>query len=993
MAQIEEVLLLLSARDSTQGVLRNFAQGVSEMVNRSKNANDILQLQAASQEKLNNANAVAILRMQATRDATISATNAQNAIRTATDRVTLAQNQLTEATRRANTLPVNASANQYARTLLAEEAAALRVASSQDALAAATGRAAAANRAATSAAIEEQRALGAAHEKSAAAAEASALTPPNGVGKIVNGGLTYAAIAAAAFGAYSIDQSLKYNAALTDVGARTGTAPKGMSKINQAIMAYMASGKDLQSGTSLANGAYPLLSSGLNSSQASALIPLSAGVGSVSGVDTATGANAITDLADTFGAGPNSTNADFTKFANQIVAAGQKGKVPFSQLLPAITKFAGVSNVAGVSSQDALAWLDKQTLSGATAARGAVGLSAFLTSMVLKPTAYTQAAGQRMGFETGANAVKDAGGLYQYVQSLKDAGALDPAVMAKILGQKNGALGIDYLFTGGGLKGSAGSPENIAANIGGNQNALAVAQAQQLQSEQAKITATWNRFNEDAIKFGNVLNDILVPAVVTAASAILDVIDKLPDVGGELDKFFKVTGLSKVGVSTASALATLAGGIVGGAAGAPAVATYNLWNSDIAKQARNAVSKWGGSPNTLADLPAVPEAVRASRTASLLLHPGLLTSNNYNGPGSYSNVPGAAGTSAPANNPQFYVNTAIGAAQALKQSSEHTNQAQIMAADAHAAALKEHNFNNPTLANAPSEEARHQLTILIADAASNKALNNQVLAIQKSLGGAAYSDQQKKDIVAVAQNRVTGVENNRLVKSYQDMYKASEIFSASVKVNHGSVQQQELAANKQYYAAVALATMQLKTGKIDTLGYLNAVGTAQDSLTGTMNSGATQGLSSLQDKLTLAGLTGNNVSQNVAAVIAYMTSNASALGLDKTQLAIQSLQLEQQYGQIQRIPAANLIRPNLPGLNAQAPFGSSIAALTGTGSTQDQSIKLLQSQLNAANSEIVQMRQQIAYLQQIKDGIVEIAGNTKAHSPARRGNRYSHIPK
>lgn len=979
MSTTEEVLLLLSARDSTQGVLRSFASGISDLMNRSKAANDILQLQAAATTKLDLANMNAVLRVRAVGDAQNALTTAQNASATSADRVALAEgrhiaalDKLAQVTNRARAGKV-----QLAKAYEAEQQAAINLSAANDAQAGSLDRIASSERALMAAQTERLRSQEALAKAAAEEAAASQARPSSPVAGFVTGGVAAAALAAVALGGYSIEQSLQYNQQLTNVGARTGTSPAGMAKIDNAIMKYMASGKDLQSGDSLANGAYPLLSAGLTPTQSAALIPLAAGVGSVAGVDTAAGSNAITDLADTFGKGPKSTQADFQVYANQLIAAGQKGKVPFSQLIPSITKFAGTANVAGVSSADALAWLDKQTLSGATSARGAVGLSAFLTSMVLKPTAYTQAAGQRMGFETGSNAIKDAGGLFQYVQSLKDVGALDPKVMARILGQKNAALGVDYLFTGGGLSGSEGSPMNIASNIATNRKALSNAQGDQLQSEQAKLTATFNRFNQDAIRLGTALNNVLVPAILTAASGILDIIDKLPDAGGLLDKFFKTTHLSDVGVTTSNILSTVgyaALGPLGGLVALQNMSDANKKKQDAADAQKHTVTVGVPKPGLVGGLIGSQLAEQGSMGRYLVPH--------LSAPVDYSLTP-VGGNSPPESAQHVY---------ASRYYAQQGGRNQIAFEQQNVAA--EQNFTNPSLANKPYQDDVHQLTILLAGQASNKALDAQLTKIKTDLGNAAYSPKEQALNLSSQQNRVGTFENNRLVSSYNDMYKAAQIFSESVKLNHGSVAQQVDAANKQYYAAVALAGVQRAKGKIDQLGYLNAIDAAGNTQATSIGGARQQGLGALQDKLTLGALQGSNVAPLVASVVAYMTANASALGLNKTQLAIQTLQLEQQYGQTSKIAPANLIRPNVGSLSsAEAPFGTSIAQLSGSADTQDRALALMQSQLNAANSTITQLRQEVSYLSSIKDGVTQVALNTSKGGVQRKANKFSSIPK
>lgn len=634
--------------------------------------------------------------------------------------------------------------------------------------------------------------------------------------------------------------------------------------------------------------------------------------------------------------------------------------------------------------------------------------NALFLSVTNKQTAGAAAAAKNLQIQNlfGVGAIGAAGGLPQWLTDLNTAtaGPRQQEFLATLFPRQNALQAI---------RGATGANlGNALSSIAANQNFAGTVAAGAGISDagpQAQFDQMRSQFSKDVILIGDTISKTLNPDLLLLGTGALNAAGKLGDlvgaIGDGIDKLSIMLNLpSKVqtAVGDAGAVGNAIGSALtsfyhfGSGGNAPAIPGVgegiNRGQADSAASVRRgagvhagALSGVGYTANPTITLPGADRFFLPTST-------GGVTSVAATAAGSAA--PRAAGTfvgpAAPAtaialNTLTTTTHAATGALSllgtALTVVLGHTAlalQGSVQGLPpetaAQRAAIQAYAYAQMTASkNAGAENRllqsdRGSINYELTVKAAGPVLDAAVAKLKSDLADSGKTAIEQRNYIQKYAQPVTNVENQRLVDAANLQVQAATIFSESVRVHHGSTQQQQQAVNRQYSADVSLANVMRKTGKFGTgeaahLGYQDAINKALDTLALGNTAVAQGGLGKLQDRLTLDKLTSitgasTSTAADIKTISAYMTANAKALGLDPTQLQIGLLQLQQQNA-IAKTAAVQLIRPHTAGAGGlvDASFGQSVASLAGGGAVDSRTAQLERE--NAA------LRQQVAYLEQL----------------------------
>lgn len=744
------------------------------------------------------------------------------------------------------------------------------------------------------------------------------------------GGIAALTVGIAALGATitAAKDAAAFTSAEAQVAANTGVPLSQVRGAGESALNLAASGKSPINATADVQGLLYAYSAQIAPSVIKQALPLFAQVAGIQGQPTTDLAvNAITDLQAAFGGGGKSaTLQSLTYFADMLEKSEQVGKVPPGAIAGIVSKFAPSAILSHESLPDTLAAISKMTDSGASAQLASTYLTSLNTSLFLKPTATTQKIAANYGIELGANAVKDQGGgsLFQYLDLIKQ--RVPEALLGQFLSNARSIKGFGLLDLAqggeGGLQFSAGLANANRASGGTTAQQFAVSQ----QGVMQQLADTSARFHADMTTVGTYLLKDVLPPLLTAAGLFLGFAESLPGAankaGSVLDTVAKTLHMTKGDLVTLGTgpFAPISWAVqhptqIGNALGATGTALGD---------AITALSTIGAAgprilPSTFVGpllpgeqrAPGAPQGVNSSifgwRTPGQTFGAGALLANGLGiGVGSLGQV-----------------DTVLGERGGLLSR----------------AGIGQEGLPPWTAADEAAANARY------ADSLNVKARTAAALGgIGTGVQGQSAFDKIQYDILT-----------QQMLAAGQQV-QAAQIFADSVRIHHGSVTQQQAAAQQIYQSQLQFITLEQKTGKLSGLGVTDAQNQALDTLNQTLNGLAQTQLKSYQDNVTLAQLLKNPgmLTKAIGAEGAFLKKDASQLGLSPTALQIMLLQLQQTKLQGTILPGPQLIRPTAAGLGAlpEAGFGASVARLTG--GTQD-----------ATSRMIAALQAQIAYQQQV----------------------------
>jgi hypothetical protein len=759
----------------------------------------------------------------------------------------------------------------------------------------------------------------------------------------------------------------------------------------QAILAYGSSGKSPYSPTTLMSSIEPLLAHGFSGTAvAQALIPLA----QLSGQNKAPNLTNAVQGANTYlalsGKAPSQvTGADITRAADYMSRMETATSIAPSQVTAALPKLLTGSLGTGLTPDQAGAAMLKVGMINPSARLDATQLSRLFQEMLVKNTVGAQKEASSLGLAMGPGSLQAYGGSFQaMVQAYANAtaGPNQAAELAKLFpqtGTQGGLMAFKSLIAGGGTQQTMGYEQQLATSKG----AAGQAYQQYSQGINQQATQLMNQLNTALTNLGIALDKTIVPEMLKAASHFVTGITNLlnlanpssptpatgsgPAAGHDVDLFMNKLGLGS---------------------NVPSNVWYNRlgnWSDNLpspSQQWQTLTHAGGSGVNAVlggGTAHAAGASAPSAETTAVVQQ--FLTNMRNPSPFSGPTYPSNPAVPVPATAPWYQLPAAVSTApggtvtstgpKALGDLSQSAHTIFTQSSKLSAVLAQQADALNQTAAvrNAPAVAAQQYISAMITSGSTVTEVNKELATLKQVLGTSAYSPQKQAQVMATETKKVNTYETNLSMQAATTQVTAAQLFSNSVTLHHGDVQQQQQAAEQLYAASMALAQTSYTTGKYGKVGSSTAklgLGDAQEKALGalgaTQNTLANTTLSKLQEKVQLAQLTNNApmLQQTVAAVVAYEQANAGALGLDSTQLQIDILQLKQQYSAVTSSPAVQLLRPNVAGTNTnavQTNFGQTYAALaSGPNTRADRTNQLLERENQSLRQTIQMLQAQLA---------------------------------
>lgn len=820
-----------------------------------------------------------------------------------------------------------------------------------------------------------------------------------------------AALAAGVLSFEAIKRSLDVTHQIAQVGSATGADTTGL---RSNLGDYAASGAAPYDLSTLVKGTYLPYSEGMTTRQVAALTPILAKTSAVLGLPNEDDASkAILTLANVYGKGAQTSTKGFEYFANLLLGTERTVRLPAGDIARALPRSVGVAAVTGVSAPDYLAYIAKQSYSGQTAIQANNNLSATLTALLLKPTAATKSLAVAAGvpIQQAGEAFIRQNGLQSYLQLIDRRFAGDEQDLSQFLGQRNALRGFLYNKAGAGYAQIADITGKIT-NAEGTDLLPSAYAARQKADPLLNFATVSSRFSADLAGMGDAINTQAIPALLKLADSALAGTEGLGHALGQGGNFLDQTikplsdtlnaendALSQFGKDhtlrpTADAI---------GAAGDALLAKINSY-----------VPSWlgGGSPPIAAPPPppAVSPNARSTQWVAANAAQAHIDAGNQLASGRYtaigtSDYPGETGSAVIDTQTGLqYASLAAAKAASTASGLPRTRPGQVSFAPADQRLSTEDAAARDRLArraaipglNKDATDQRRTLQAMIdSGTASDKQFADALAVYSRELTASGFAPGSKASMLAQATKNVRSFTGTRALTADQAGIDSARIFGEGVAGKGGSPAEQNLALQKQYYAATKYISDGLKYGKL-------SKDQATD-LTQQRNLSNKQGLGKIaQDELGrqedhLQALVASHAGQSVitsavTAAIAYASANAGKLGLSSDQLVSFSANLKQTYGAALRAATGpTLIRPASPGGFVDATFGTSLAQLVGAGAAGDEQVGVLRALLAQAQAQIGSLNQQVAYLRASSTSLAHIDANTRpkdAPKPA-RGNPHS----
>lgn len=341
------------------------------------------------------------------------------------------------------------------------------------------------------------------------------------------------------YGGYKAAQaSNDFYSSLAGLAAATGTPYGAVAPIGRSALAAGASGTSQFSDEQLVGGGQQFLAAGVDPRTYAQIAPYEAQgaalLGSLPGGQDpgAVFKNleaTVTDLANTYGQGKDTSIRAFKAFTDLTVAADQFAKADPGALAGNVAKVLPIGAQAGVSISEQLAAIIAETHTGESTRFSATDLAAIERALI-KPTAQQEQAAAKLGVEIGPNALKDYGGLTGFFSALGTAGKGDQTDLAKLAGTTNAFRGIEEILgqmrTGGYQRFESGLASSEGKIPGEFKDLLAT-------SPDAQWKGAFNEFKTDMIGAGKVLTDTFQPALLSLALGALGAAKSLGDIAGK----------------------------------------------------------------------------------------------------------------------------------------------------------------------------------------------------------------------------------------------------------------------------------------------------------------------------------------------------------------------------------------------------------------------------------------------------------------------------
>ena len=244
----------------------------------------------------------------------------------------------------------------------------------------------------------------------------------------------------------------------------------------------------------------------------------------------------VTDLANTYGQGKDTSVKAFKAFGDMTVAADQFSKSNPGAFAANLAKMLPVGQAARIPLPEMLGFAIAETHTGESTRFSATNFSRLISNVSLRgtPTPAQQRAALGLGVEIGPNALQTYGGLTGWLQAVQAGAAKDKNAQADLYalsGTSNAFRGISEVLK----QMETGGLQRFVSGLGASPGLIG-RQFPQLMttSPDAQWKGITNQFNTDLINTGKTLTDTFQPDLIQAAKSILDGAQKAGDVLGSL---------------------------------------------------------------------------------------------------------------------------------------------------------------------------------------------------------------------------------------------------------------------------------------------------------------------------------------------------------------------------------------------------------------------------------------------------------------------------